>query len=405
MKRISLLFIMIFVLQFIINVNNCPCQWVPISNNISGNVNSFSSINGNIFVGTYLLLNNNPTYNPGVYITTNNGVNWTQTTFPYFAGSLHAKGTRLFATAYSNGSVSMYSDNLGVNWTNMNMQAYCFASNNTTLFAATGNGLLSSTNDGLNWSTRSSQVTPYLLVKDNFVYTAAGSANLWVSSNNGVNWTAANGITNSVYSLATNGTEIYAGTYDGGVLKSTDNGYNFTHTTAFSGYQIYSLVATGSYIIAGAFSGTGIYVSANKGTSWTQRNDGLGSSMIRTLFLANGFVFAAAGGTQIWRREFQNLVSVNNISAEISSAYSLSQNYPNPFNSSSKFKFKIAKLGNVKITVYDLIGCEVETLVNERLNAGTYSIQWNAGNYSSGVYFYRMQTEGYIETRKMTLIK
>ena len=127
-------------------------QWVQVPNNIAGMINSFASINNDIFAGTYLVLNNITINTPGVYHSTNNGVNWTQTSYPYFAGSLHVKGTRLFATTYSNGLSSFYSDNSGVNWTNLNMQCYSFASNSTHLFAATGTGLKVSTNNGLNWT-------------------------------------------------------------------------------------------------------------------------------------------------------------------------------------------------------------------------------------------------------------
>ena len=62
----------------------------------------------------------------------------------------------------------------------------------------------------------------------------------------------------------TNGTEIYAGIYSGGVLKSTDNGFNFTQTTSFNGYQLNSILADGTNIIAGSSSGGGIFVSTNK---------------------------------------------------------------------------------------------------------------------------------------------
>jgi photosystem II stability/assembly factor-like uncharacterized protein len=85
--------------------------------------------------------------------------------------------------------------------------------------------------------------------------------------------------------------------------------------------------------------------------------------------------------------------------------YSLSQNYPNPFNPSTNIKYAIPNSGFVKLIVLDLLGREVETLINEKQNAGTYEATFNASRYPSGVYFYRLITEGFIDTKKMLLVK
>ena len=380
-------------------------QWVQVPNNISGMINSFASINNDIFTGTYIVLNNITINSPGVYRSTNNGVNWTQTSFPNFAGSLHVKGTRLFATSIG-GSSSFYSDNSGANWTNMNMQCYSFTSNNTHLYAATGTGLKISTNNGLNWTTINSSVTPIMLVKDNFVLATAGSTLLIVSSNNGLNWSNANGISNAVQSLATNGTEIYAGTYSGGVLKSTDNGFNFTQTSSFNGYQLNSIIADGTNVIAGSSSGGGIFVSTNKGTNWTLKNEGFngGSASISKLLYANGYIFAGEG-SQVWRRNFQNLLPVKNITTEIPSKYSLGQNYPNPFNPTTVISFQLPVVSDVSIKIYDVQGREVQMLVNERMQAGMYEVSFDGSGLTSGVYFYQMRAGKYIETKRMILLK
>ena len=94
-----------------------------------------------------------------------------------------------------------------------------------------------------------------------------------------------------------------------------------------------------------------------------------------------------------------------NISSEVPRQFSLFQNYPNPFNPSTIIRYELPRIGFVKIIVYDVLGREVVTLINEQLKPGTYEIDWDASGYSSGVYFYRLQTEGYTETRKMILIK
>lgn len=96
---------------------------------------------------------------------------------------------------------------------------------------------------------------------------------------------------------------------------------------------------------------------------------------------------------------------VQKISSEIPSGFKLSQNYPNPFNPVTKIKFEITKSDVVKLIVFDVLGREIATLVNEQLQPGTYEAEWDAGNYPSGVYFYKLITYNYTETKKMVLVK
>jgi hypothetical protein len=99
------------------------------------------------------------------------------------------------------------------------------------------------------------------------------------------------------------------------------------------------------------------------------------------------------------------LTNISKISTEVPSSYSLGQNHPNPFNPMCNVQFSMCNAGNVKIVVYDIQGREVQTLVNEKLNAGTYEVKFDASGLTSGVYFYRLVTNGFTETRKMLLIK
>ena len=99
------------------------------------------------------------------------------------------------------------------------------------------------------------------------------------------------------------------------------------------------------------------------------------------------------------------IVGINQISSEVPKSFSLSPNYPNPFNPNTKIKFQIAKLGNAKLIIYDALGREVTTLVNERLQPGMYEAEWDASSYPSGVYFYKLESSSYAETKKMVLIK
>jgi hypothetical protein len=85
--------------------------------------------------------------------------------------------------------------------------------------------------------------------------------------------------------------------------------------------------------------------------------------------------------------------------------YTLSQNYPNPFNPLTKIKYSIPQSSNIVIKVFDILGNEIETLVNEEKQAGTYEITWNAAGLTSGVYFYHLKVGDFVETKKMILMK
>jgi hypothetical protein len=104
---------------------------------------------------------------------------------------------------------------------------------------------------------------------------------------------------------------------------------------------------------------------------------------------------------EIW----QQLIGIQTISSEIPVSFSLSQNYPNPFNPSTRIRFALPKNSFAQIIVFDALGREVEKILSEQLNAGTYEADWNATNYPSGVYFYSIKTDDFAATRKMVLIK
>jgi hypothetical protein len=86
-------------------------------------------------------------------------------------------------------------------------------------------------------------------------------------------------------------------------------------------------------------------------------------------------------------------------------SFALAQNYPNPFNPSTSISYSLAKLGNVNLTVYDLLGNEVAQLVNEVQSAGKHTVQFDGSNLASGVYFYRLNTGSELITKKMMLLK
>ncbi|MFZ1323269.1 MAG: T9SS type A sorting domain-containing protein [Ignavibacteria bacterium] len=112
----------------------------------------------------------------------------------------------------------------------------------------------------------------------------------------------------------------------------------------------------------------------------------------------------------IYQDNFQSVVSVNNYSIQTPDKFTLHQNFPNPFNPSTKIRFDIpsnaaGQSSNVKLVVYNSLGNEVSVLLNEKLQSGSYETEFKGDNLSSGVYFYKLETDGFIQTKRMVLLK
>lgn len=106
--------------------------------------------------------------------------------------------------------------------------------------------------------------------------------------------------------------------------------------------------------------------------------------------------------------DFNGSFEYSNIVEAVISApakFELSQNYPNPFNPSTKISFSVPQSGNVKLSVYNLLGQEVQNLVNGFVEAGNHTINFDAENLNSGIYLYKLEANGFVQTRKMTMIK
>jgi hypothetical protein len=109
-------------------------------------------------------------------------------------------------------------------------------------------------------------------------------------------------------------------------------------------------------------------------------------------------------GYRINGKQWGQLTGVNT-NLNIVSDYKLEQNYPNPFNPTTKIMYKLPKEGMVSLKIYDMLGREVKTLVNEHKNAGSYNIEFNANHLTSGIYFYRLTSGNFTQVKKLILIK
>jgi len=211
-----------------------------------------------------------------------------------------------------------------------------------------------------------------------------------------------------VYLLKTNGDgdQEWIATMGGPQL---DEGFSVEQTT------------DGGYIITGfsdSFSsGRDIYLiktdSIGK-TEWERTFGGAGTSVGNCVKQTSddGYIVAGFTNTALTKDDIL-LVKLEPDSPNlvidfddlVPSKYSLQQNYPDPFNPSTKIRYSVPYSSKVVIKVFDVLGNEIETLVNEEKPAGTYELTWYAEGLPSGVYFYQLQTNAYVETKKMVLLK
>jgi hypothetical protein len=121
-----------------------------------------------------------------------------------------------------------------------------------------------------------------------------------------------------------------------------------------------------------------------------------GNVTVFTDIPVNQHVIISEDGSIIGLKPYEN---------DVPREYNLYQNYPNPFNPSTKIKFNIPTRSNVQLVIYNILGKEIARLFNKELSPGIYEADWSASNFSSGIYYCRLETEGYTETKKMVLLK
>lgn len=148
----------------------------------------------------------------------------------------------------------------------------------------------------------------------------------------------------------------------------------------------------------------GVYKTVNAGTTiFAQTGDEIMNDM-HFINENTGWIVADTG--KIFKTtNGGDPIGIQQISTETPVSFSLFQNYPNPFNPISSIKFDLVSSGNVKLIVFGVLGQEAITLVNQKLQTGSYKVDWDATNFPSGVYFYRLESHNYTQTKKMILLK
>ena len=361
----------------------------------------------------------------GVYRSTNNGNSWytVNNGLPYLIiRDLTSLGTNIYA-AYQNNNLTQngiyYSTNNGdewiYRWNTLNRYINVIKAKDSIfyigLYYKSGDyGLERSNDSGKTFMTVYSTalynegVWDVEFMNANDVYLTTGD-NILRSTNYGNNWVSV--YTGSVYKLEISGNNIYGGgSYGTGVVMSSNNGQNWT-SIGMNDKNINSMTAYGSYLFVSTYD-SGIFMTNNNGANWYNRNQGIPPSYLNQfgeIFISDNYIFAGANTYGAWRRQLTDIISVKNISTVIPDKYLLEQNYPNPFNPRTNIKFQVKSAGVVKIVVLDILGKEVATLVNEKLQPGTYETTFDASAYPSGAYLYKIESGAFKDVKRMILIK
>ncbi len=313
--------------------------------------------------------------------------------------------------------------------------------NNSNILYYGTNYLYRTTNSANNWTKISPQLTDYnggrlgtlttmavAPTNSNVIYVGTDDSHVWVSSDNGTTW---NEISDGlpirwVTRVAVDPTDeniVYV-TFNGlkwrdpqpHVFRSTNKGTTWSDISSnlpdapVNAFAVDPIEPSRLYL----GNDVGMYVSFNSGQSWWVLGEGLPILPIGDIEIhpTTRELVAGTYGRSMYKIDLNSVPTNVESSESIVSEFYLEQNYPNPFNPSTKIKYTIPSVtlsrvegSLVTLKVYDILGNEVTTLVNEEKSAGTYEVDFDAAGLSSGIYFYKLVTENFSETKKMLLLR
>jgi len=422
---------LIYTLVILAFVSSVSAQWSEQTSGVTTVLYSVSAVDNNVVwvcgAGGKVLR------------TVNGGTTWNLTASPNsalnFVNIWSVDANTALVTGSGSTTYVYKTTNGGVNWTQVFSQANGYINaitglttvNNNTLFIS-GNpvggrwSLWMSTNAGTTWDSagmyiqQSGTETGYnnSLTSVHFNFSANTPTRIWFGTNNsriyyykyGQGWNSQSISEANCYFVRFLDT-LYglAGGSTGNVM-TTNSGQAWWQGTAFPG----------SGNLSGfAFTQEGFYISRGSSIYFTNvispasvwnpvySQTGIYKDLTLTRTAPQKYLWGVRDNGGI--SKYSVPVGIIPISSETPSAFSLSQNYPNPFNPTTKIKFDVVRVGDVKIVVYDVMGREVQTLVNESLKPGTYEASFDGSALNSGVYFYKLVTDNFVETRKMILLK
>jgi photosystem II stability/assembly factor-like uncharacterized protein len=381
----------------VLRTQNAGLNWINCTGNGIPTTVSLISISGNPVLYTDAIVAGYSGSDTWVWRTTNSGNNWNQV-FYQQGGFIDA----VCMTSSTNGF--MVGDPVGSRWS-----------------------LWKTTNGGANWDSTGLYLPQVgteagwnnsMVCAPPFIWFGTNNTKIYFSSNNGINWTvqATTGELNSYaiwfHPLILSGLVLMGGAT---MMQTTNSGANWTAlasmgTGNFGGITSTPLLTDNLLFQPVWYVRTTnvIYYSTNFGVNWTaEYTNPTTTIQYRHISLAYPGRGIWAVGTLGKISYHSQLYDVKIIGSTIPKNFALYQNYPNPFNPITKIKFDIVahSVGQTFLSVYDMLGREVATLVNEQLRPGTYEVEWNASQYTSGVYFYKLNSGNYTETKKLVLIK
>jgi photosystem II stability/assembly factor-like uncharacterized protein len=405
-----------------IKTNNGGLNWISSSDNSC----SYNDIQSLSFIDSS---NGYAGCRGGIVLkTSNSGINW----IPYFTGDtsnivqLCFRSPNVGFAANSIGKI-LKTTNGGENWsclltTNSDQRSIYFIDNNTG-WAGAGETLYKTTDGGLNWSTRF--MNGMIVINSiYFINQETGWATGWnilKTTDGGNSWvgklTGTQNFFGSVFFKSENLGWVNKQS-DGEILKTTNGGNNWIYIYPGNRYwlnDIYFIDSLKGLAVGeefrwdnqGGFFGA-VLETTNGGNNWFSLPTISSEQNWTTLCFTSsekGWV-AGKGGAILKNSNFiWGPVGIKSMSDINIGTFSLSQNYPNPFNPSTAIKFDISKSTHVQILVYDILGREVGQLLNENKKPGSYEITWDGSRFASGIYFYKIITDEFVETKKMVLMK
>jgi photosystem II stability/assembly factor-like uncharacterized protein len=369
----------------------------------------------------------------GVYKTTDGGANWVEKntgmvdTDIWTIGISPTDHNTIFAGTY--GGILYRSTDGGNNWSDKSTGLTGLSgwdlwemwfhpqTAGTVYLLEDGARIFVTTNNGDSWTeytVNGSSITALDIssTSPNIWYAYAGGT-IYRSADYGSTW-AAQSTTYSLYCITIdsgNPNTLYANqwvspSYD--IVKSTDAGV--TWGTAYAGCtvrELYSLPVSPFTVYGSTWRGQGVVASSDNGTTWTSIGTGLtyfSCFETRNLPGSSSYLFVTTYGGGIYGFNYTPTF-VEKDGTTLPAEYILEANYPNPFNPSTTISFSLPKSDFVSLKVFDLLGREISTLVEGRLEAGKYKVNFNGTNLASGVYLFNLRSNSFNKTNKMNLLK
>ena len=389
-------------------------NWTRLNNGLTNGETIQSicfSTDGDLFTGLSI----------GVFHSSDNGISWDRTSLrDENVKDLLSSRTNGFIFAGTEYGITRSTDN-GETWSDKTGYWYAHkvsfgqdASGNLyTGYADPGwwwssGAVLISTNFGEIWDTTALNGPPINALSVNpsgTVIVTRADSGIYVSTNQGATWEDKGLNVQNINSvLYSNSGCMFAATDDGVLYRSCDNGISWQDISIPDFIAISCMIFNSSGHIFLADS-NGVFISTDNGDNWTTLNTGLTETNIHSLKIDNyGYLFAGSASGYIFKSN-QTISGFSASTPELPKSFYLYQNYPNPFNPATSIQFTIPQRSHVQLKVFDVLGCEIASLINEEIEAGNHSINFQAGSLSSGVYIYQLKAGNYLDSKKMLLIR